>query len=61
MQNIAFFLWVCLWPVSFSVMRFLEVKQDLMQGKKEDENDKDASLFTGIVFVIIWIVVANRL
>lgn len=59
MQNIAFILWLCLWPITCTIDSYWSAKKILMTG--EDMPSKSMQGFTALIQLIIWIAVAKLL
>ena len=54
MENLVLVLWVCLWPISSSIDRFINVNTDNLLGHNQlKESDKHLA---NMLSVIIWII-----
>jgi len=59
MKDIAFVLWVCLWPVSVTFDSLLTAKRKAITGEEPISKGTDQS--AALITVVIWIAVAVSL
>lgn len=59
MENIAFVIWVCFWPLVCSISYYLSAKTRLISG--EETPTKTVLALAELINVIIWIAIANLL
>ena len=56
MEHISFILWVCLFPIAFTIDSYWAEKKRLMTG--EEKPSKSIQGFTALINIIIWVVIA---
>lgn len=59
MENIAFILWMCLWPITCTIDSYWSAKKRLITG--EEMPSKITQAFMVLIQVIIWVAVAKSL
>jgi len=59
MENIAFVLWMVLWPIAECVSDYIVAKRRAIT--KEPEYSKETKAFSAVAFLMIWILVAKAL
>jgi len=59
MENIYLILWICLWPIAYTIDSYINSKRRMMTGERMPS--EEARALSSLISIIIWIVVAVHL